>query len=89
MDPQKLKEAYQKLQSLDERLTFKVRPRSGGPLTRPNPEQLEQSLRDLASYTVELKEVVQELFLAIAGRPAAPNPPPGAPGAPGGGPSGG
>lgn len=87
MDPQKLKDAYQKLQALDERLTFKVRPRSGGPLTRPNPEQLEQSLRDLASYTVELKEVVQELFLAIAGRPApAPAPgPPGAPGAPGGG----
>jgi hypothetical protein len=72
MDPQKLKDAYQKLQTLDERLTFKVRPRSGGPMTRPNPEQLEQSLRDLASYTVELKEVIQELFLAIAGRPAAP-----------------
>ena len=81
MDPQKLKDAYQKLQALDERLTFKVRPRSGGPLTRPNPEQLEQSLRDLASYTVELKEVVQELFLAIAGRPAAP----GGPGGGGGG----
>lgn len=80
MDPQKLKDAYQKLQSLDERLTFKVKPRPGGTMTRPNPEQLEQSLRDLAGYTVELKEVIQELFLAIAGRPAAP---PGAPGTPG------
>ncbi|HVR98472.1 MAG TPA: hypothetical protein VMW27_17795 [Thermoanaerobaculia bacterium] len=69
MDPQRLKEAYQKLQGLDERLTYKVKPRAGGSLTRPNPEQLEQSLRDLASYTVELKEVVQELFLAIAGKP--------------------
>lgn len=69
MDPQRLKEAYQKLQSLDERLTYKIRPRGAGPLTRPNPDQLEQSLRDLASYTVELKEVVQELFLAIAGKP--------------------
>ncbi|HTQ80668.1 MAG TPA: hypothetical protein VMM92_11775 [Thermoanaerobaculia bacterium] len=69
MDPQRLKEAYQKLQALDERLTYKVRPRNGGPLTRPNPEQLEQSLRDLAAYTVELKEVVQELFLSIAGKP--------------------
>ena len=36
---------------------------------RPNPDQIEQSLRDLSSYTVELKEVVQELFLAIAGKP--------------------
>lgn len=88
MDPQKLKDAYQKLQSLDERLTFKVRPRPGGTLTRPTSEQIEQSLRDLASYTVELKEVLQDLFLAIAGRPAAgPGGPgaPGAPGAPGGG----
>jgi hypothetical protein len=72
MDPQRLKDAYQKLQSLDERLTHKVRPRPGGPLVRPSPEQLEQSLRELATYTVELKEVVQELFLAIAGKPQAP-----------------
>jgi len=69
MDPQRLKDAYQKLQGLDERLTHKVRPRTGGALVRPSPEQLEQSLRELAAYTVELKEVVQELFLAIAGKP--------------------
>jgi hypothetical protein len=71
MDPQRLREAYQKLQNLDERLTHKVRPRPGGALVRPTPEQLEQNLRDLAVYTVELKEVVQELFLSIAGKPAA------------------
>lgn len=68
MDPQRLKDAYQKLQLLDERLTYKVRPKSGGTLTRPTVEQLEQSLRDLSAYTIELKEVVQELFLAIAGK---------------------
>jgi hypothetical protein len=72
MDPQRLKDAYQKLQSLDDRMTHKVRPRPGGALVRPSPEQLEQSLRELAAYTVELKEVVQELFLAIAGKPGAP-----------------
>jgi len=71
MDPQRLKDAYQKLQSLDERMTHKVRPRTGGALVRPSSEQLEQSLRELAAYTVELKEVVQELFLAIAGKPGA------------------
>jgi hypothetical protein len=71
MDPQRLKDAYQKLQLLDERLTFKVRPRAGS-LSRPTPEQMDQSLRDLATYTVELKEVVQELFLAIAGKPQGP-----------------
>ena len=70
MDPQRLKDAYQKLQSLDERLTHKVRPSRGGALVRPSTEQLEAAMRDLASYTVELKEVVQELFLAIASKPA-------------------
>ncbi|MEA2694337.1 MAG: hypothetical protein QOJ16_3724 [Acidobacteriota bacterium] len=63
-----MKDAYQKLQMLDERLTYKVRPKPGGAMTRPNPEQIEQSLRDLATYTVELKEIVQELFQAIAGK---------------------
>jgi hypothetical protein len=72
MDPQRMKDAYQKLQSLDERMTHKVRPRAGGGLVRPSPEQLEVAMRDLAAYTVELKEVVQELFLAIAGKPQAP-----------------
>ncbi|HYH47331.1 MAG TPA: hypothetical protein VEG34_16745 [Thermoanaerobaculia bacterium] len=69
MDPNRLKEAYQKLQVLDERLTHKVRPRPGGALVRPSQEQLEQGLRDLATYTVELKEVVHELILAIGSRP--------------------
>ncbi len=72
MDPQRLKDAYQKLQSLDDRLTHKIRPRSGGPLTRPSPEHLEVAMRDLANYTIELKEVVEELFLSIAGRPQPP-----------------
>jgi hypothetical protein len=70
MDPQRLKDAYQKLQQLDERLTYKVRPKTGS-LNRPTPEQLEQSLRDLASYTVELKEVLHDLFQAIAGKAKA------------------
>ena len=69
MDPQRLKDAYQKLQSLDDRMTHKVRPRTGGALVRPSPEQLETSLRELAAYTVELKEIVQELFLALAAKP--------------------
>ena len=72
MDPQRLKEAYQKLQSLDERMTHKIRPRAGGSLVRPSSEQLEQSLRELSLYTVELKEVVQELFLSIASKPSGP-----------------
>ncbi|HEX2253570.1 MAG TPA: hypothetical protein VHQ65_09920 [Thermoanaerobaculia bacterium] len=69
MDPQRLKNAWQHLQSLDERLTYKVRPKTGGALTRPDPDRLEHQLRDLANYTVELKEIVGELILAIGTRP--------------------
>jgi hypothetical protein len=69
MDAQRLRDAYQKLQSLDDRLTHKVRPRPGGALVRPSPDHLELALRDLANYTVELKEIVEELILAIASRP--------------------
>lgn len=72
MDPQRLKAAYAKLQALDERLTHKVRPRVGGPLLRPGTEQIEEQLRVLATYTVELKEIVEELVLAIGTRPQTP-----------------
>jgi len=72
MDAQRLKDAYQRLLSLDDRLTHKVKPRAGGSLVRPSPEHLELALRDLATYTVELKEIVEELVLAIAGRPKDP-----------------
>ncbi len=72
MDPNRLKQAYAKLRALDERLTYKVRPRIGGGLTRASTDQLEERHRDLAEYTVELKEVVQELILALGSRPRPP-----------------
>ena len=68
MDPQRLKEAYDRLELLDDRLTHRIRPRTGGSLTRPGGEQLEEQLRQLAAYTVELKEIVKQLFLAIAAK---------------------
>lgn len=70
MDPQKIKETYQRLQSLDERLTYRVRPR-GGSLTRPSSDQLEEKMRDLANFTVELKEIVDDLIVGIAARPSS------------------
>lgn len=70
MDPQRLKATYQRLESLDERLTYKLRPRGGGTFARPGVDQLEEKLRDLAAYTVELKEIVHDLIVAIASAPA-------------------
>ncbi len=68
MDSQKFRSAYQRLQSLDERHTYKVRPRSSVHLGHLTHEQLEDRYRDLANYAIELKEILDELFLAIAGK---------------------
>jgi hypothetical protein len=67
MDAKRFKEAYEKLQILDDRSTYKVRPRSGS-LSHATIEQLEERHRDLADYTIELKEILEELFLAIGGK---------------------
>ena len=69
MDAKRFKEAYEKLELLDDRLTYKVRPRSGASLSHLTLEQLEERYRDLANYAIELKEVLHELFRAIAGEP--------------------
>lgn len=71
MDPQRFKATYQRLKALDERLTHKVRPRGGGSFARPGIEQIEEKLRDLAQYTVELREIVEEMMVAIAAAPPA------------------
>ncbi len=70
MDPDRFKEAYARLQHLDERLTYKVRPGKSAGLSRAGTPQLEEKLRDLAAFTVELKEIVDDLFVAIASKPA-------------------
>ncbi len=73
MDPRRLKAAYDQLELLDERLTHKVRPRSGGgSMVRPSADQLEAKMRDIAEYTVELKTIVHELIVAIASKPKPP-----------------
>lgn len=66
MDPQRLKDAYERLQILDDRLTYRLRQR---PVNRGNTEQLEDRVRDLSEYVVDLKEILNELFLSIASKP--------------------
>lgn len=70
MNAERFREAYVKLQLLDERTTHKLRGRAAG-IGRLSTEQLEDRVRDLSTYTIELKEVLDELFQAIAS-PAAP-----------------
>lgn len=65
MDPDRFKEAWQRLEVLDDRLTYKVRTRSRVASSSPTNESLDERLRNLAELTLELKDVVRELFLAL------------------------
>ncbi len=68
MDPNRLKEAYQRLEALDDRLTFKIRPRTGSMIS-PTVDHVDGKLRDLATYTLELKDILREFMLAFARPP--------------------
>jgi hypothetical protein len=71
VDANRFRETYAKLDSLDDRLSYRVRARSvkGRSIT---PEQLDERVRDVAEMVLELKDVVRELMLAIAAKPASP-----------------
>ena len=66
MDGQRLREAYQRLESLDERLGYKIRPRAMVSMSPPTADQVDGRLRELAGYTVELKEIMKEFMLAFS-----------------------
>jgi hypothetical protein len=68
MDPQKLKEVYERLEALDDRLGHRVRARFGP--ARATTEQLEDRIKELAGYTSELRELVRDLVLAFATKAA-------------------
>ena len=70
MDPNRLKEAYQQLESLDDRLAHKIRPRSTF-MSAPSTDQLDARLKDLASFTLELKDILREFMLAFAKQPGS------------------
>ena len=65
MDSNRLKEAYQRLEALDERLRYKVKPRSST-MASPTADQVDAKLRDLATYTLELKDIMRHFMLAFA-----------------------
>ena len=64
MNPQRFKEAFDRLESLDERLTYKLKSQSSS-IYRASTEQLEERCKHLSAYTIELKEIMRELFLAL------------------------
>ena len=68
MDPQRVKEVYERLELLDDRLGHRLRSR-GGP-SRATTEQIEDKLKDLIEYSSELRELVRDLIVALSTRPA-------------------
>ncbi len=77
MDPQRLKEAYERLRYLEEHALPRLRPHGGYSLHRAGSEQLEERLRQLTDFTAELSQVVRQVIEAFASRPTAPSGPAG------------
>jgi hypothetical protein len=69
VDPNRFKEAFAKLEVLDDRLSYKVRRSSQNRSTEL--EKLDERVRDVAEMVLELKDVVRELMLAIASKPGS------------------
>lgn len=70
-----MQDVYERLQRLEERLGHRVRPTRGGGMTRLSTDQIEEKLRDLASYTGELRQLVEDLVVALGSKPSsAPEP---------------
>lgn len=69
MDPQRVKDVYERLELLDDRLGHRLRAR-GGP-ARATPEQIEEKVRDLSEFASELRTLVKDLIVALTARPSA------------------
>ena len=68
MDPKRFKETYVKLELLEDRLAYKIRSRSVRSRSSPSVDNLDERLRDLAEFTLDLKDCVKELMEAIAAK---------------------
>ena len=68
MDPKRLKDVHDRLESLDDRLSYRLRARSAGP-GRASLEQVEDRLRDVTEYTLELRTLVKDLLLGLVAKP--------------------
>ncbi len=66
MTPDLLRQLLERLDALDERLAHRLRPRSSFSL--PSAEQLAQRGDEVASYVLELKEIVRDLLRGLAGK---------------------
>jgi hypothetical protein len=71
MDPNRFKEAFARLEVLDDRLTYRLRSKSIQNRSS-EPDRLDERVRDVAEYVLELKDIVRELMMAIASKSQPP-----------------
>ena len=69
MDPNRFKDAYARLELLDDRLSHRIRSRSVRSRSSPTLESLDERVRDVAECLLDLKDIVRELMVAIASKP--------------------
>ena len=69
MDAKRFKDAYARLDLIDDRLSYKIRTKSVKSRTAPSVDQLDERVKDLAEMTLELKDVLKELMLSMASKP--------------------
>ncbi|MEE2776167.1 MAG: hypothetical protein VYE73_05325 [Acidobacteriota bacterium] len=62
MDPEKLTALLARIDYLDERWTYRIRPEKGGSMIRPSEEEVDRRQRELANYTIEIKDILRELL---------------------------
>lgn len=74
MDPDRFKDAYARLETLDDRLTFKIRSKSVKARSQASVESLDERVRDVAEFVLDLKDIVRDLMQAIAARPGSSKP---------------
>lgn len=70
MDPNRFKDAYARLELLDDRLSHRIRSRSVRARSSPTLESLDERVRDVAECLLDLKDIVRELMVAIASKPS-------------------
>lgn len=66
MNPDLLRQLLERLDALDERLAYRLRPRST--FSVPSQGELVERCDELGSYTLELKDIVRDLLRGLAGK---------------------
>jgi hypothetical protein len=66
MTPTALQQLLERLDALDDRLAYRLRPKAS--FSVPSQSELRERCDELGSYTLELKEILRDLLRGLAGK---------------------